>query len=520
MAASKEEKKTNQALKKELATRRRAFGVYQGVNQLLVNYNEAMAKLGITVADLKRLADEDAHISACVSSRKAGVLSLEWEIARGKAKSRESKIIERVFKSLDLHSIMSRMLDAPLYGYIPMEVVWEEKDGLILPADIKDRDPEWFSYDTDDNLRFHSIDSPFLGEEIPPRKIVVVRCNPTYSNPYGDKALARCWWPVKFKKTGWTWWAVKAEKYGMPYLLGTVPQNTSDEAIGQMLANLGRAVQDAAMVVREGQKVETVQAIGNGGTESYPDLIREANADISKAILGHGSAADSTPGKLGNESMTADVRADIVDGDRRMVERAFNEVVRWIHELNFTGVEAPQFTLFEEEQVDKTLAERDEIVSRVMTAGGLKFTKVYMMKAYGFDEEDIEDAPKPAAPLPPAVSQAQAGPEQKAEPEPDDQDGDEPAPEEKPAFSEQGQKALESYVANVAPKRWNAIVEPILKPVEDLIQSGMAYPEMMAALTSQFPGMDSTELEEMLARCWFASTAAGVVAANSDKGVA
>ncbi len=67
----------------------------------------------------------DAHLGGCVASQKSGVLSLECYIDRGKAKSRHAKLIEDVFKSLDLERIVSEILNAPLFGYQILEVIWE-----------------------------------------------------------------------------------------------------------------------------------------------------------------------------------------------------------------------------------------------------------------------------------------------------------------------------------------------------------------------------------------------------------
>jgi len=72
------------------------------------------------------------------------------------------------------------------------------------------------------------------------------------------------------------------------------------------------------------------------------------------------------------------------------------------------------------------------------------------------------------------------------------------------------------YVGSVAPKRWNHVVDPILRPVVDLVESGIDYPELMGKLADMFPDMDSTELEEMLARCWFIADASGRVAVKQE----
>ena len=65
-----------------------------------------------------------------------------------------------------------------------------------------------------------------------------------------------------------------------------------------------------------------------------------------------------------------------------------NQLIRWIYEYNFISGDMPVFEMWEEEDVDKGLAERDEILSRT----GIKFTKTYYKKSYGFEDDDIEIA--------------------------------------------------------------------------------------------------------------------------------
>lgn len=68
-----------------------------------------------------------------------------------------------------------------------------------------------------------------------------------------------------------------------------------------------------------------------------------------------------------------------------MIERVIQCLVEWTFNFNWQG-QAPSFELFRESDVDKVLAERDKILHD----SGLKFTKAYFMKAYGFSEDDIE----------------------------------------------------------------------------------------------------------------------------------
>ena len=51
----------------------------------------------------------------------------------------------------------------------------------------------------------------------------------------------------------------------------------------------------------------------------------------------------------------------------------------------------PKFELYEEEAVDKVLAERD----KTLTECGVTFTKAYFMRAYNLEDGDLLDVPPP-----------------------------------------------------------------------------------------------------------------------------
>jgi hypothetical protein len=58
------------------------------------------------------------------------------------------------------------------------------------------------------------------------------------------------------------------------------------------------------------------------------------------------------------------VTRDIRDGDKAIVQEAFNTLIRWVCELNFNDGARPVFEMWEQQEVDKVLAERDEKLVR------------------------------------------------------------------------------------------------------------------------------------------------------------
>ena len=115
---------------------RQAF-LFSSMNELLPNPDVVLQKNNETLETYRNFL-YDAHVSSCVQSRKAGVMSLEWEINRGGQKSNEALFIEEIFNDLNLRQIINDILDAPLYGFKPLEIYWGETDGFIIPKTSKE----------------------------------------------------------------------------------------------------------------------------------------------------------------------------------------------------------------------------------------------------------------------------------------------------------------------------------------------------------------------------------------------
>lgn len=70
--------------------------------------------------------------------------------------------------------LMSEILDAFLWGFQLLEVIWEQKDGLILPERVVGKPPAWFRFDGTNNLRFITRDD-VNGIELPERKFLLAQ---------------------------------------------------------------------------------------------------------------------------------------------------------------------------------------------------------------------------------------------------------------------------------------------------------------------------------------------------------
>ena len=375
-----------------------------------------LKKLGVDVAVYQDIRT-DAKVAACIEQRKAGVLSLQWDLTAAEQKEDAAvaaglevessseqplNVIKGALKALDMPRIITEILDAFLWGFQPLEIMWEHRDGFILPKDVIGKPSEWFLFDYQHRLKFRSITAP-LGEELPARKFLLAQHHPSYKNPFGQKVLPLCFWPVTFKRSGWKWWVTFAEKWGTPFLLGKFPRGLPENDQNKFLEMLELLFQDAVSIAPNDCEINT---LGSGGGESgnvHKALIDQCNSEIALAIVGQTLTSEvGANGSYAAAKTHNDVRAEIVAYDKRMVELAMQTLVNWIYELNYSSGQPPIFALWAEDDVDQLQAERD----KVLTDTGLKFTKSYYRRVYGLLDDDFEISAQGQAPGPAEFAEA------------------------------------------------------------------------------------------------------------------
>lgn len=459
----------SKSLSDQIATRGRSIDFY-GLGMYLPNPDPVLKALGKDIKVYRELR-ADAHVGGCIRRRKAAVKALEWGLDRDKAKSRVAKSIEAIFADLDLSRIITEMLDAVLYGYQPMEVIWGKVGGYLVPVDVVGKPADWFLYSPENELRFRSRQAQLQGEELPPRKFLVPRQDPSYHNPYGFADLSMCFWPTTFKKGGLKFWVQFTEKYGAPWVIGKHPRSASDTETNLLLDRLEDMVQDAVAVIPDDSSVEIKEAAGKtGSTEVYERLLHFCRSEVSIALLGQNQTTEATANRASAQA-GLEVTRDIRDGDKAIVQEAFNTLIRWVCELNFNDGARPVFEMWEQQEVDKVLAERDEKLVRA----GAKLTPAYFKRAYSLQDGDLEEAAQPATPAA-EFAEGDVAPDQ---------------------------DALDAALDVLSADALNADAQAMLAPLLKRIATGAQPDELLGMLAELYPEMDATGLQERLARMIF-----------------
>ena len=268
-----------------LATRDRSLD-FTALGMLLPNPDPILKAQGKDISVYRNMRT-DALVGGAIRRRKSAVKALEWGLDRGQAPSRVAKSIEAMLADLDLETLIGQALEATLYGYQPMEVMWQRTGSMITPGDVIAKPPEWFCFDADNQLRFKTRQDPVYGELLPPRKFLLPRQDATYQNPYGIPDLSMCFWPLTFKKGGLKFWLAFTEKFGSAWPVGKLPRSSTNEERAALLDDLDKLIQDGVVVIPDDGAIEIKEVAGKtASADLYERLIMLCRGEISIALLG------------------------------------------------------------------------------------------------------------------------------------------------------------------------------------------------------------------------------------------
>ena len=478
------EAKRNPLLAQHIATRGRSMGSgLSGIN--LPNPDPILKTQGKDITAYRDLRSA-ALVGGNIRRRKAAVLSLERGIKRSQAPHKAERFIRDWLTDLDLDRIIRELLDAPLFGYQPIELMWQPAGLYLVPQDLLGKPAEWFFYDKDNQLRFRAKEAGQDGELCDPQRFVVARQDATYANPYGFPDLSMCFWPTVFMKGGLKFWVQFTEKYASPWIIGKHPRGATDSETDLLLDSLEAMVQDAVAVIPDDASVQITEAAGKAGSaEVYRELLEYCRSEINVAMLGQNQTTEKESNRASAEA-GAQVTQDIRNGDAGIVAQALNACIRRVIDVNFgPQTAAPVYELWEQEEIDKTLAQRD----KSLTEAGVRFTPHYWKRTYHLEDGDIDEAPAPAQPSEFAEPQLE------------------------PLLD---QLALDQAIANLPAERLQQQAEHALAPLIEALQCSRTGSEALELLAQAYPQMDDQSLQQSLTSLLFMADTWGRLSVQAD----
>lgn len=453
--------------------------------------------------------DRDAHAGAVLQTRYLSVVGREWEIlpaaeamkrpGRRASVTQEQKIadfVKEVFLNCNFDQGRQEQLQAILYGYYPVEIMWEASEGVIFISKLLAKHPRRFVFTPDRELRLLTLASMIEGEPLPDRKIIPFTYGSS-DNPYGCGLGRRLWWPVWFKKNNIKFWLVFLEKFGMPTAIGKYPPGT-DKTQQDTLLNAIDAIQnESGIKIPDSMAIEFLEA-ARTGTASYETLCDYMDRQISKAVLGQTLTTEvKGEGSYAASQTHEGVRQDIVKADADALCECYNAtLVRWIVDYNFGPQrEYPKIWIRCEDEEDlKPLAERDKIIL-VDMGMGKRVPESYITETYGIPLAEDGEVTIGA---PPAADEVE-GSKLKAE----DRVGN------AHQFAEGDGKDIADLYADRAGEEAARLMDGLMEPVRQLVEKAGSLEEIRDGLLKLAPDVDSTQFGELMARAMLVADLAG-----------
>jgi len=484
----------------EIATASKDIDIFAGWLNRLENPDPTLrteaAGRGLKLYDE---VDRDPHAGAVLQSRYLAVVSRPWEVlpaddAPGRGRpARTTKaqavadFVRAVLDNTNFNQARQELLQAILYGFYVAEVMWEIRDGDVVPGRIRCKHPNRFSFTIDRKLRLLTPENMVEGEPVPDRKFIRFTYGSS-DNPYGKGLGQKLWWPVWFKKNGIKFWLIFLEKFGMPTTVGKYPPGTPPEQQKSLMDALEAIHNETGIKIPNTMAIDLLEAARSGNV-SYESLCEYMDKQISKTVLGQTASTEGTPGKLGNEESQAATKQDILEADAGLLDECLNNsLVRWIVDYNFPGVTAyPRLrTRISAEQDLKELADRDRILVKEI---GLPVPKRYFYETYG--------VPEPAESDPVLTPVRAPGAQNFAE----------------DRFSRDAAGRIIQDTEKDAQGAVSALVEPIL----GMIEASDSVEDVAEKIYALYPRLDGGRFEQVLTRAMLAAGLAGYAAAEDEQ---
>ncbi|MDE5832971.1 MAG: DUF935 domain-containing protein, partial [Desulfovibrio sp.] len=488
-------------LTSEIATRQNAGVIYaelEGWLNTLPDPDPVLRKRGDDAEVLRDLSADDQVVTAMLSRKNRDLncphFTLNAGALAGQEPTQEAKTLhERFLKDLEnvnLRSVISAMLDAPFYGFVPLEINWRIDAGWWHIIDIVARPYYWFRFDANNKPVFTGAYGSYCAEPqaLPDGKFVFVTHHATYDNPYGMRLLSRCLWPVSFKRGGLTFYARFVERHGLPWVIGEAPSQATAIEKRAMAKDLSAMVQDAVAVIPHGAKV-TLEAAGQVQSEIHEKFLSRQDKAISKILMGQTLTVEME----GKNSQAAaqthqDVAEGLADSDKAMVCDAWNEIAWLYAEVNAGADVLAPVALYDEPEDLNIQTDLDKKLAEI----GVSFTEKHFTSVYGLQpgEFSVDGAFSPAEFAYPTAR--------------------------KMRMAERAQETLDKAIVSMLPKALKASGKFVSR-VEKAVKSAESIEELEESLINlASPSMSPSAFEDFLACAMVAASGYGAASVNSE----
>ena len=359
-----------------LLTERRIDQVFETLNQF-ADPNQFLKSKGgskITGAMLR-----DDAIFGALETRMDAATSLN-RIFDGEDQA-ITEFIQQAIGRDCLEEIVLGVMRAIPYGFNVTELVYAEEADRIVLSEALNKPLERYGVSRK-GVVLERTDA-FRMQEAPFAKYVLSRHRATYECPTGNGVLSRLYYAHMFRCHGWEFYVKFLEKFGHPIIVGQMEGKKED------LVKFARSLQSSnrpnAIVTDPDTNIEILQA-GNAG-DNFKCFLGMIDNRIYKTILGQTLTSSNEGGGSNALGQVHNlVREDKRRSDIRMIERAVNDVIRFLGILNdIDSARLPRFFLEDEKTLNLERANRDQVLHNI----GVRFNENYYEQHYDLPSTDF-----------------------------------------------------------------------------------------------------------------------------------
>ena len=455
----------------------------RAVPRILKAANEGDMFDFLTLAE--EMEEREPHYGSVLGTRKRAVSSIDITVDAA-GESDQDKMIAGAVKELvdqpDFIDMLDDALDGLGKGYAVVEMVWDTLSPIWMPRDFIWQDPRLFQFDKQKKRRLE-IRQENERDGLPLSHGKFITHMPKLKSGKPVRAgLARvAVWSFILKSYTLKDWAQFCEVFGMPLRVGKFHPNASEEDKRKLMRALLSIASDAAGIIPQGMEIEFIQSTARGGDSVFGHLAKFLDEQVSKAVLGQTMTADSGSSRAQAE-VHNDVRLDVKAADARQLEAALNkDVIRPFVDVNFGRQKRyPAVRLPVQEPED--LERLANVLSKLVPLG-LRVSSAEVRDRAGYSEPD-EDAEILGAP-----AQDETGTDKNAAQN-----------RRKAVNSGQSADDLIEEIGADELAQWEPQMDPLLKPVRDLVNGADSLEEILIGLEGLTDKMDETALAQAVNR--------------------
>ncbi len=449
----------------------------------------------------EEMEEKDPHLFSQLQTRKNAVTGLDFEVIPYSDEPLDKVIAEFVKEELssleNLEEIFTDLLDAIGKGISISEILWDYSiiQNKYHIREIKNYHQKNFFWDEKDKFKVITKDEP-QGIELPEDRFIIHKYKARSGHPSRAGVLRVCTWMYLFKNYSLKDWSTFSEVYGMPIRLGKYDPSASENDKIQLMETLYHIASDAAGIMPTNADIEIKEAQKSTSIEVFEKLVRYADEQISKAILGQTLTSDSGGGSYAQSKTHNEVRQDILIADCKALAATIRrDLIRPLVKFNFAEnkrIPSIRFDVEDSEDLEVFSKVLDTLVNNL----GLKISESYVYKKFSIplpDENEKVLAGKPVS----SSSETEYTMKLKEDP-----------------ISKDYQEKVDE-IAEFATKVSGEIFEEIFSPIGQMIDGCSTLEELKNKLDNEkdildiLSKMDNSKMSELLEKTMFLSDLQG-----------